>query len=265
MVPDITLGQYYPAASPIHRLDPRMKLLLTVLYMVLLFQVRNYYGFGLVFLFSILITVISRVPARFLLKGIKPILFIAVFTGVINIFYTNGTVIYKLGFLEITWEGLDTAAKLILRLLFLITGASFLTLTTTPIDLTDGLERALSPLKKLGIPAHEIAMMMTIALRFIPTLLEETDKIMKAQASRGADFETGSLMQKAKSLVPVLVPLFINAFRRADELAVAMEARCYRGGEGRTKMKQLNYTWLDGIALTVMFLFGVGIFILNRL
>lgn len=245
MIKDITLGQYFPGESPLHRADPRIKIILTFLHMVAIFVVNTYAGFLILALFTLLAIVSSNIPVRYTLKGLKPVVVIVVFAAVINIFTTSGTPIFEFGFLRVTYEGVALAAKMALRLSLLIVGASLLTLTTTPILLTDGIEKLMEPLKVIGVPAHEIAMMMTIALRFIPTLLEETDKIMKAQAARGADFDTGSIVQRAKSFIPVLVPLFISAFRRADELATAMEARCYRGSAGRTRMKQLKLTWVD--------------------
>jgi energy-coupling factor transport system permease protein len=220
------------------------------------FLVNNYFGFLGIGLFTVIAIVISGIPLKYTIKGLKPILVIIIFAAVINIFTTPGKLLFHYGIIKITYEGVDTAVKMSIRLILLITGASLLTLTTTPILLTDGMESLMSPLKKIRFPAHEIAMMMTIALRFIPTLLEETDKIMKAQAARGADFDTGNLVQRAKSFIPVLVPLFVSAFRRADELATAMEARCYRGSEGRTRMKQLKLVsmdyWLAAITLSYM-------------
>jgi len=245
MLKDITLGQYFPGDSLLHRADPRVKIILTLLYMVVVFLVKTYMGFLIITLFTLLAVVSSNVPVRYTLKGLKPVVAIVVFAAAINIFTTAGTPIFEIGFLRVTYEGVSLAVKMALRLSLLIVGASLLTLTTTPILLTDGLEKLMEPLRVVGVPAHEIAMMMTIALRFIPTLLEETDKIMKAQAARGADFDTGNLMQRAKSFIPVLVPLFISAFRRAEELATAMEARCYRGSVGRTRMKQLKLTKVD--------------------
>lgn len=237
MIRDITLGQYYPANSPIHRLDARIKLLLTFIYIVTLFFVNGLIGYIFVILSLAAVIRISRVPLRFMLRGLKSIVLIIIFTGLINLFMTPGEhVLFQWGFLTMTMEGVLFAFQMCLRLVLLIIGSSLLTLTTTPIQLTDAIETILKPFARFGVPAHEIAMVMTIALRFIPTLLDETDKIMKAQQARGADFDSGSLMDRAKSLIPILVPLFISAFRRADELATAMESRCYRGGEGRTKM-----------------------------
>ena len=244
MLKDITLGQYYPGDSPVHRLDPRVKILLTMAYIILLFLVKNFTGFALFAVFTFVVIGVAKIPLRFVLKGLKPLLFIFIFTGIINVFMTPGQVAFQIPYTWITatWEGIYMAAFMVIRLTFLIMGTSLLTLTSSPITLTDGIEHLLGPFKKIGVPAHELAMMMTIAIRFIPTLLEETEKIMKAQTSRGADFETGNILKRAKALVPLLVPLFISAFRRADELALAMECRCYNGGTGRTRMKQLKIT-----------------------
>lgn len=263
MIKDITIGQYYPGDSLLHRADPRVKIILTLLFMVAIFLVQDYVGFICTTLFVLLTVVVSNIPIRYTLKGLKPVLIIVIFAVVINIFTTPGTVWVELGFLRITYEGLRIAVMMALRLTLLVVIASMLTLTTTPILLTDGVEKLMEPFKKIGVPAHEIAMMMTIALRFIPTLLEETDKIMKAQASRGADFDTGNMVQRAKSFVPVLVPLFISAFRRADELATAMEARCYRGSEGRTRMKQLKLTRVDAVLTASMVIFVAGLLYLQ--
>lgn len=259
MIKDITLGQYYPGDSIIHRADPRVKILLTIAFMIELFMVKTYFGFLLFTVFTFVAIVASNVPIGFTLKGLRPVLIIVLFAVVINIFSTPGRELVSLGPLKITLEGILLAGKMALRLALLIVGASLLTLTTTPIKLTDGLEKLLSPLKVFGVPAHEIAMMMTIALRFIPTLLDETDKIMKAQAARGAEFDSGSIIDRAKSFIPVLVPLFVSAFRRADELAMAMEARCYRGSEGRTRMKQLKLGMPDAILSIIVISFGAFI------
>ena len=254
MLKDITLGQYFPGDSFVHRLDPRTKLLMVVIYIVALFMASGWLSYGMVALFLGLCIRISHIPLKSITRGLKPVLFIVAFTGLLNLFFTPGTheIFTVFGF-TLTWEAVERAAQMILRIMLLITGTFLLTYTTSPIALTDGLERLLSPLKVIKFPVHELSMMMCIALRFIPTLIEETDKIMSAQKARGADFETGSLLDRARALVPILVPLFISAFRRADELAVAMECRCYQGGEGRTKMKQLHYTSLDFTA------YGVGI------
>lgn len=246
MMTNITIGQYIPGNSIIHRADPRTKILLTFAFMAVIFMLNTFWTFAAMAVYVLMAVVISGVPIKYTLRGLKPIIFIIIFTAVINIFTTGGTPIANFFPLKyVTIEGLILAAKLATRLALVIISGSLLTFTTTPILLTDGIEKLLNPFKKIGVPAHELAMMMSIALRFIPTLLEETDKIMKAQAARGADFDTGNLMQRAKSFIPVLVPLFVSAFRRADELATAMEARCYRGGEGRTRMRQLKFTNAD--------------------
>jgi energy-coupling factor transport system permease protein len=249
MLKNITIGQYFPGSSPLHRADPRIKIILTLVFMVVIFLINSFFGYLTLALFTLMSIFISGIPISYTLKGLKPILIIIIFAALINFFTVPGTAVVNFKvfgiYIRITQEGLIEGAKIAFRLILLITGASLLTLTTTPILLTDGMEKLMQPLKKIKVPAHEIAMMMTIALRFIPTLLEETDKIMKAQAARGADFDTGSLVARAKSFIPVLIPLFISAFRRADELATAMEARCYRGSEGRTKMKQLKLGIVD--------------------
>lgn len=259
MIKDITIGQYFPGSSPLHRADPRVKILLTILYMAAIFLVNTILGFIILTLFTLLTVVISEVPIKYTLKGLKPVLIIIVFTAVLNLFTVKGTPIFDYGVIHISYEGIIIVIKLVFRLSLLVVSASLLTLTTTPILLTDGIEKLMSPFSRLGLPAHEIAMMMTIALRFIPTLLEETDKIMKAQAARGADFDTGKLIDRAKSFIPVLVPLFISAFRRADDLAIAMEARCYRGGRGRTRMKQLKLGRVDFVMTSVMVVFVIGL------
>ncbi|WP_313524911.1 energy-coupling factor transporter transmembrane component T family protein [Anaerotignum sp.] len=252
MIRDITIGQFYPVDSPIHRLDARVKLTVTFIYIITLFLVNSFVGYFFVIAALGATIKVSKVPLKFMLKGIKSIMIIILFTAFINLFMTRGEqVIWQWGFLSLTVEGIILAIKMCIRLVLLIVGSSILTLTTTPIQLTDGIEFMLRPFKKIGVPAHEIAMMMTIALRFIPTLLDETDKIMKAQQARGADFDTGSLMQKAKSLIPILVPLFISAFRRAEELAMAMEARCYHGDENRTRMNQMHMQKRDYQALAI--------------
>lgn len=248
MLRDITLGQYYQTDSVIHRLDPRVKLVTTICYIISLFIVDNFIGYIIAALFLALVIKLSRVPFKFMVRGMKSILFLMIMAVVFNLFLTPGEVILSVWKLQITKEGVRTALFMAVRLVFLIIGSSVMTLTTTPNNLTDGMEKLLGPLKHLKVPVHEIAMMMSIALRFIPILLEETDKIMKAQIARGADFESGNLIKKAKSMVPLLVPLFISAFRRANDLAMAMEARCYRGGEHRTKMKPLIYKKRDRLA-----------------
>ncbi|MEE0955370.1 MAG: energy-coupling factor transporter transmembrane component T [Eubacterium sp.] len=251
MIRDITIGQYYPADSILHRLDPRVKFIGTIIYIISLFLFRSWgYILGTVFLAAVIL--LSKVPFSFMVKGLKAIMILLVFTMVLNILLTPGEVLWQWKFLKITREGLYTAAKMAIRLIYLILGASLMTLTTTPNKLTDGMERLFAPLKVLHVPVHEIAMMMSIALRFIPILLEETDKIMKAQMARGADFETGNLMKKVKAMIPLLVPLFVSAFRRANDLALAMEARCYHGGEGRTQMKPLVYAGRDYVAYVIL-------------
>ncbi|MCD7887220.1 MAG: energy-coupling factor transporter transmembrane protein EcfT [Clostridiales bacterium] len=265
MLKDITLGQYFPGDSLVHRLDPRTKLICVVLYIVALFTAKGFIAYGLVFLMLATAVKVSGVGAKALLRGMRPVLFILIFTGILNLFYTTtGTVLVKVGFLQITTGGLSNAFFMVVRIMMLISGTFLMTYTTSPISLTDGLEMLLNPLKKLKVPVHDLAMMMSIALRFIPTLIEETDKIMSAQKARGADFESGSVIDKAKAMVPLMVPLFVSAFRRADELATAMECRCYHGGEGRTRLHQLHYQRCDWL---VMGLFGVlvaAMFVLRR-
>ncbi len=248
MLRDITLGQYYQTESTIHKLDPRVKLVGTVAFIISLFLMKNILGYLVAAIFLTVCVRMSNVPFRFMMKGMKSIMLLLMITVVFNLFLTPGTTLVSVWKLTITKEGLKLASFMAIRLVMLIIGSSIMTLTTTPNNLTDGMEKLLNPLKKLRVPVHEIAMMMSIALRFIPILLEETDKIMKAQIARGADFESGNLIKKAKALVPLLVPLFISAFRRANDLAMAMEARCYRGGEHRTKMKPLLYRRLDFVA-----------------
>lgn len=249
MIRDITIGQYYPADSVIHRLDPRVKLVGTIVFLVSLFLFQDFSGYIAATIYLACVIKISKVPLKFMLKGLKSIFILLLFSVIFNLFLTDGeTLIHLFWKVRITKEGLRIAVFMAIRLVYLIIGTSIMTLTTTPNDLTDGLEKGLRPLKKIHVPVHEIAMMMSIALRFIPILLEETDKIMKAQMARGADFESGNVLQRAKSMIPILVPLFISAFRRANDLAMAMEARCYHGGEGRTKMKPLIYRRRDFIA-----------------
>ena len=250
MLKDITLGQYFPGKTVVHRLDPRTKLLMTILYIVALFVADSWLSYGLVLAFLVSAVAMSRIKPKTLLRGLKPIVIIVILTAILNLFYTGGEhVLVRFWGLTITWEGVRTAFFMVSRIVMLITGTFLLTYTTSPIALTDGLESLLGPLKKVRLPVHELSMMMCIALGFIPTLIEETDKIMSAQKARGADFESGNLMQKARALVPILVPLFISAFRRADELATAMECRCYQGGEGRTKLKVLKYARRDAVTL----------------
>lgn len=255
MIRDITLGQYYPGNSFIHRLDPRVKIVGTFIYIIALFVVTDFIGFAISALALAITIGVSRVPFSFIIKGLKPVFLIIAFTFLINMFMTDGQLLYQIGFLKLTKEGLYNACFMGIRLILLIFSSSILTLTTKPIGLTDGIEYLLNPLKKIGVPAHELAMMMTIALRFIPTLLEETDKIMKAQIARGADFESGNLMKRAKSLIPLLVPLFISAFRIAQDLAMAMEARCYRGGQHRTRLHEMKFTRNDYISFFILVLF----------
>ena len=251
MIRDITIGQYYPADSILHKLDPRVKFIGTLVYIVSLFLFKNWgYVLGTLFLISMIL--LSKVPFKFMVKGLKSIVMLLLITMFFNMLFTPGEVLIRLGFVKITREGLILAGRMGLRLVYLILGSSIMTLTTTPNQLTDGLERLLRPLNKIRVPVHEIAMMMSIALRFIPILLEETDKIMKAQIARGADFEGGNLIKKVKNMVPLLVPLFVSAFRRANDLALAMEARCYHGGAGRTQMKPLRYQTRDYAAYGVL-------------
>jgi len=264
MLKDITLGQYFPGNTVIHRLDPRSKLIWVVLYIVSLFAAKWFVSYAVMAGVLCACIAISKVPVKSLVRGLKPVMFILVFTGVLNLFYTPGDPIWQWWILKITVEGIYTAFFMVLRITMLIMGTFLLTYTTSPITLTDGLETLLTPLKKIRVPVHELSMMMSIALRFIPTLIEETDKIMSAQKARGADFENGNLIEKAKAMVPLLVPLFISAFRRADELAVAMECRCYHGGEGRTKLKVLHYQKIDVFALLLGVLMTAGIFVLGH-
>ena len=259
MLRDITIGQYYPVDSPIHRMDPRAKILITFAYIIALFFISRFIGYGFVVVCLYAAIHISKVPLRYMLKGLKSIMFILLFTVALNIFFTQGgKVLWAWGILSVTEQGLIIAGQMACRLILLIIGSSLLTLTTSPIQLTDGIESLLNPFRKIGVPAHEIAMMMSISLRFIPILLEETDKIMKAQMARGADFESGNIIKRAKAMVPIMVPLFISAFRRAEELAMAMEARCYRGGVGRTRLHSLKYQNLDFVAFAVATLFVIG-------
>ena len=260
MIRDITLGQFYPAESVIHRVDPRLKIIITLVYIVVLFFVRDFAAYGFVVLCLGSVIAISKVPIRYILRGMKPIFIILIFTFTLNMLMTNGTEIVGLGFISITQEGLYNAVFMATRLILLIVGSFLLTFTTKPVKLTDGIDSLLKPLNKIGVPSNELAMMMTIALRFIPTLLEETDKIIKAQQARGADFETGNIIRRAMNLVPILVPLFIGAFRIAQDLALAMEARCYRGGEGRTKLHELKLKKRDAVTIILMILFVAVVF-----
>lgn len=251
MLKDITIGQYFPGDSPVHRLDPRMKIILTLVFVAIIFVPSNPMGLLVGGLFAAAGYLISKIPIGMVRRSIKPVIPIIVFTGVLNMFFVSGEPIFEVWFLKITYEGVMLAVLMMVRIICLIAGTSLLTYTTSPIALTDGIEQLLGPLKRVKLPVHELAMMMTIALRFIPTLIEETDKIMSAQKARGADLESGGLMQRAKALIPILIPLFVSSFRRADELALAMECRCYRGGEGRTRMKQLRYQAGDFAALAI--------------
>ena len=264
MLKDITLGQFFPGNSLAHRLDPRTKLIITVLYIAGLFCAKSFVSYGVMALVLVTGVKISGVAPRALVKGLKPILFIICFTAVLNLLYTPGDPLFSFWIFTVTEQGVLLAFFMVLRITMLIMGTFLLTYTTSPIALTDGLESLLGPLKKLKAPVHELAMMMSIALRFIPTLIEETDKIMSAQKARGADFESGNLLQKAKALVPILVPLFISAFRRADELAVAMECRCYHGGEGRTKLHVLRYQTRDYLTLAAYAGVLAGVLVLAR-
>ena len=265
MLSNITMGQYYPTDSIVHRLDPRVKILLTIAFIVGIFLVHSLWGYALALVFVYFMARLSLVPFKMLMRGLRPLRFILVLTFVLNLFFSGeGTILWQWSFITITHEGLSRAVHYCLRLLFLVIGTSLLTLTTSPVSLSDGLELLLSPLKVIHFPAHELAMMMTIALRFIPTLLEEADKIMKAQMARGADFESGNLLARAKAMVPLLVPLFVSAFRRAGDLAMAMESRCYRGGEGRTRLRVLKLTRADLYASLVVAAF-VGLIVIEGL
>ena len=266
MLKDITLGQYFPADTVVHRLDPRTKLLAVILYIVALFNARGAVTYGVMIAVLAASVAVSRVPFKSLTRGLKPVYIIVAFTAVMNLFFTAGTPVADVWLLRhVTVEGIISAVQMILRIVLLIMGTFLMTYTTSPIALTDGLENLLSPLKKLRLPVHELAMMMSIALRFIPTLIEETDKIMSAQKARGADFETGNIFQRAKALVPILVPLFISAFRRADELATAMECRCYHGGEGRTALRVLHLRSGDWVTLLLFALLAAGIIVLAKI
>ena len=262
MLKDVTLGQFFPGNTVTHRLDPRTKILLLILLIVAIFMADGWVGNGLMIAVTAACMIVSHIKPRSIFKGLKPMLFIIVFTAALNLFYTEGTPVFP-GWV-ITWEGLERSAKMILRIVLLITDTFLLTYTTSPIALTDGMERLLSPLKKIRVPVHEITMMISMALRFIPTLIEETDKIMSAQKARGADFETGGLVKRARALIPILVPLFVSSFRRADELAVAMESRCYHGGDGRTRMKQLRFAPRDLWALLLGAALLAGVIVLRQ-
>ena len=255
----VLMGQYYPVESPVHAMDPRVKIIIAVIFMVVLFFGNNFYAFIIMGAFAFLAAAMSKVPPGLLLRGLRPIAFIMVFTIILHLFLTPGPAMFKIGPITATWSGLVQGLFIGVRLVILIMFTSLLTLTTSPIELTDGIEDLLKPFARLGVPAHELAMMMTIALRFIPTLLEEAERIMKAQMARGADFESGNMVKRAKSLVPLLVPLFVSAFRRADDLAMAMEARCYRGGEGRTRMRQFRLHTRDYLAFGMVVIVTAGV------
>ena len=263
MLKDITIGQYFPGKSVVHKLDPRFKIIITGIFIAMLFSADSFIAMAVGIVFLIVSFLLSKIPLKLMLKSIKPIVPIIIFTSVLNIFFLDGVVLFKLGFLKVTYEGLRTSAFMIIRIIALIMGSSLLTYTTSPITLTDAIERLLSPLKRVKLPVHELAMMMTIALRFIPTLIEETDKIMSAQKARGADMESGSLLQRAKALTPILIPLFVSAFRRAEELAVAMECRCYQGGDGRTRLRQLHSSGGDYFALGLSIVFLDIVLLIN--
>ena len=263
MLKDITLGQYFPGTSVVHRMDPRTKLIVLIGYIAALFTAKSWISYGVMFAFLAYSIAISKIPVKSFVRGMKPLVMILIFTGLLNLFFTNGeTVLLSVWKITITLEGLARATLMVIRILMLISGTFLLTYTTSPISLTDGLEALLNPLKKIKLPVHELSMMMCIALRFIPTLIEETDKIISAQKARGADFENGKLLERVKALVPILVPLFISAFRRADELATAMECRCYQGGEGRTKMKLLRFRSFDYYALAVVLMLFAAVIVL---
>ncbi|MBR5342479.1 MAG: energy-coupling factor transporter transmembrane protein EcfT [Oscillospiraceae bacterium] len=262
MLKDITLGQYFPGDTPVHRLDPRTKIVLLIVFIVALFSAVGWWSYGLVLAVTIAVMILGHITPKNIFKGLKPMLFIIVLTALLNIFYTSGTPVVE-GWI-ITWEGIGRSVQMILRIVLLIACTFLLTYTTSPIALTDGLEKLMNPLKKIRVPVHEMTLMMSMALRFIPTLIEETDKIMSAQKARGADFETGSLVRRAKALLPILVPLFVSSFRRADELAVAMESRCYHGGEGRTRMKQMKLSRADVVAFILGALFLAAVFVLRH-
>ncbi|MDO4983995.1 MAG: energy-coupling factor transporter transmembrane component T [Eubacteriales bacterium] len=262
MLKDVTLGQYFPGNSIVHRLDPRTKLILVVLFIAGLFQANGWLGYIVVMAVTFTAIGISTIPPKSFVRGLKPMIFIIALTAILNLFYTTGTPILP-GW-PVTFEGIERAVQMVLRISLLIAGTFLLTYTTSPMELTDGLEKLFSPLNKIKVPVHELTLMMSMALRFIPTLIEETDKIMSAQKARGADFETGGLIQRAKALLPVLVPLFVSAFRRADELAVAMESRCYHGGEGRTRMKQMKLEGRDYIALLIGAVFLAAMIVMKK-
>lgn len=263
MLSDITLGQYYPASSPVHRMDAAVKILLTLVYLIAIFFVQGFIGYGIIAVFLILLLLVSKIPPKFILKGLKPIIIFVLFTVILNLFMTKGTKAFTFIIWDVTYEGIYNSLFMALRIIFLVIGSTFLTYTTTPIKLTDGIEKILKPFTKIGLPAYEIAMMMSIALRFIPILIDETDKITKAQKARGADLESGGIIKRGKALIPVLVPLFISAFRRADELAVAMEARCYNGSGKRTRMNVSKPSVTDFWCSLVFVLFFAAAIVLG--
>lgn len=265
MLKDITLGQYFPGESIVHRTDPRVKICLITVFIISLFLGAGPISYGLVMAYLAVVIGVSGISLKMVLRGLRPILFIIIFTAILNLFYTPGTAIWSFGIFSITKEGIRVAVLMVLRIMLLIIGTSMLTYTTSPIQLTDGLESLLGPLKKFHLPVHELSMMMSIALRFIPTLIEETDKIMSAQKARGADFESGNLIQRAKALIPILVPLFISAFRRADELATAMECRLYRGDVGRTRMRQLKLAKVDAISIIVSMTLFISVIVIGHM
>ncbi len=265
MLRDITIGQFFPGNSFVHRVDPRVKLVLVIAMIIALFFAGGVVSYLLIATYELIVIWVSRIHFKMVVRGLKPILFIIIFTAILNLFYTPGDVLWAWHFLHITKQGIFTAIQMVARIMLLIIGTSMLTYTTSPIDLTDALERLLSPLKRLRVPVHELAMIMSIALRFIPTLIEETEKIISAQRARGADFESGNIIQRARAMIPILVPLFISAFRRADELATAMECRLYHGGEGRTRLKQLHICWIDYLAIFISALIFGTVIVLGRL
>lgn len=264
MLKDITFGQHFPGNSVVHRLDPRMKIILVIVYIVMIFVLNTLIGLSIPFLLAVIAYWISKIPFRVALKSMKPMIPIILFATVFNVFFVKGEVLLQIGFMQITKEGILLAAVMVTRIICLIVGTGLLTYTTSPIELTDAIESLLGPLKAIKVPVHELAMMMSIALRFIPTLIEETDKIMSAQKARGADFESGNFLERVKAMVPILIPLFVSAFRRADDLSDAMECRCYRGGGGRTRLKQLHYSRLDLCAVLLVALVFVGAILINK-
>lgn len=264
MLDNVTIGQYFPGDSPVHRMDPRMKLILTVAYVIMLFIAKNIAALAVGVIFVLVAFWLSDISFRLALRSVRAIIPIILFTAILNMFFVDGKILFEFGFIKITDVGINTAILMSLRIVALITGTSLLTYTTSPIALTDGIEKLFAPLNRLHVPVHEVAMMMTIALRFIPTLIEETQKIMSAQKARGADMESGGIIQRIKAMIPVLIPLFVSAFRRADELALAMESRSYRGGEGRTKMRQFHFSGVDFVALFIVIVAFAATILLNQ-